>query len=153
MTVPVHTVVRVQADMVDGRPVHEELLVETIDEGYRLVKSPGLVLGLAAGDVISVNSDCRYALVRRGRNVCVQMFAKERLREIESLASNLMSEVAGRLDGKGPFELVYTIPVDVGFIRIEKVLGRVVEEFRQVEWVYGNVYDVDGTTPLGWWVP
>jgi hypothetical protein len=59
----------------------------------------------------------------------------------------------GRLDGRSPGKLVYTLPVSAGFASIEAELQSVVEKFSNVEWFYGNVYDpADGVTPLNWWL-
>ena len=61
--------------------------------------------------------------------------------------------LGGRLDGRADRVLVFTIPVEAGFGRVEDVFGRFAGGHPGYEWYYGNVCDpADGVTPLGWWV-
>lgn len=61
-----------------GSPVYEEVVVEDAGEGrFRLMQSPGLAPGLAAGDVFELFDDCRYHVVSRGGTVCIQVYLKE----------------------------------------------------------------------------
>jgi hypothetical protein len=143
-----------------GQPVYEELLVEPCGpETYKLVASPGLVLGIAAGDTIRVAGSDSFEIVARGGNLSVQILRSQGVDEIEEFATEAMARVGGRLDGVGgriggkrARELVFTIPVLAGFAPIEQALNHIIERFPDAEWYYGNVYDPsDGVTPLNWW--
>jgi Domain of unknown function (DUF4265) len=136
-----------------GRPAYEEVHVE-LHEGdrYRLLQSPGLALGIAAGDVFTINSGGEFTVVERGHNLCIQIFSEVGLAALEQVATPAFAKVGGRLDGQASKELVYTISVEVGFPVIEATLASVKARFPFMEWYYGNVYDpADGVTPLGWW--
>lgn len=139
----------------DGSMVQEEVHVEPLrPKRYRLLQSPGLVPGLAAGDVFDVIDDGKYEIVSRGNNLCIQIFfSEESLRsKLESETTSRLKIVGGRLDGKSARELVYTVPMSTGFAAVESVLRTVTSTFPGVEWYYGNVYDPkDGITPLNWW--
>ncbi len=136
-----------------GEPVYEEVLVEQRGSDlYELLASPGLVLGVAAGDTIRVGSAGHFEIVERGGNLCVQIFRRQGVDEIEHFATEVTARCRGRLDGKSAKELVYTLPVTAGFAAVEQALNQIVERFPDVEWYYGNVYDPsDGVTPLNWW--
>lgn len=135
-------------------PAYEEILAEHLDsKRYRLIKSPGLVLGLAADDEFELAEDGTFRVLTRGKNVCVQVFSRSTIDECQQRLMPDVTELGGRLDGKAERELVFTIPVSVGFQRIEDVLNRASADLKDYEWYYGNVYDpVDGVTPLNWWV-
>jgi hypothetical protein len=138
-----------------GKPAYEEVRVQSRGGSeYKLLQSPGLALGLAAGDVFKVNPDKTFEVVERGGNVCIQIFHPSDVREIEGRASPAMQAIGGRLDGLAAKELVYTISASVGFTAIEAALDKILSEFPTAEWLYGNVYDPnDGVTPLNWWKP
>ncbi len=60
-----------------GNDVVESLLVEPAGEGvYRLLRSPGLVDGLAAGDVFRLLpcDEAPFEILERGGNVAVQIY-------------------------------------------------------------------------------
>jgi hypothetical protein len=138
----------------DGTPAFEEVLVEACGAGqYRLLRSPGLVLGMAAEDTFMLNPDGSCRVISRGRNLCIQVLATARLDELEREATPRLLRLGGRLDGKTSEELVYTVPVEAGFSAIERVLREVIGKHLAAEWYYGNVYDPeDGVTPLNWWL-
>lgn len=139
----------------DGTQVMEEVLVEELGPGrYRLSKSPGLVLGLAAGDVFSRSTDGAFSIIERAGNVCVQIFLPPGDGEpIASSAAHEARKLGGWLDGKHAKLIVLTVPLRAGFKEIEGFLETLVQRFPGAEWYYGNVYDaVDGVTPLNWWV-
>jgi hypothetical protein len=137
-----------------GKPVYEEVLVEPRERGgYRLLKSPGLALGLAADDIFELRPDGEFVVRERGRNVAVQLFAGDRLERLETAATAQLSQIGARLDGKSRTQLVYTVPVSAGFVAIEAALDATVAAVPGAEWYFGNVYDpVDGVTPLNWWL-
>jgi hypothetical protein len=133
-----------------GEPVYEQVTAEALPDGrFRLLASPGLALGTAAGDVIEVADDGTPLVVERGGNLALQVFAPDVVADALGL---LLRPLGGRLDGRIPDTLsVFTLPGDTGFAKIEHLLDAVVARHPDVEWLYGNVFDVDGVTPLGWW--
>jgi hypothetical protein len=137
----------------DGSPVDEEVLVEPLGATrYRLLRSPGLVLGMAAGDVFECTGKGGFQVITRGGNLCVQLLFRSAPAGLEEQATRRLGGLGGKLDGKASMELVYTLPVSSGFASIERVLNALVLEYPSVEWYYGNVYDPkDGVTPLNWW--
>jgi Domain of unknown function (DUF4265) len=67
-----------------GEPVHEEVPVTPVgSRRFRLLASPTLVLGAAAGDEIEVDEQGVYSIVRRGDNVAVHVEATEKLDDSE----------------------------------------------------------------------
>lgn len=136
-----------------GSPVHEEVVVEDAGEGrFRLMQSPGLALGVAAGDVFELSDDYRYHVVSRGGNVCIQVYMKEENPDVEPALMERLGLLGGRLDGRSKGLVVFTVSVSVGFPAIEGALKATVDDFSEMEWYYGNVYDpADGVTPLNWW--
>lgn len=149
------TTVNVLADHgADGRPIFEELLVDRLqDEVFRLVASPGLVLGLGAGDEIEVDPNSgKFTVHKRGGNFAVWVYTNDGMDDaIESVAS-AVARLGGRLDGRKRTLVVFTIPADAGFPAVEEIFYRFVDENPSAEWYFGNVYDpADGVTPLNWW--
>lgn len=148
------TIVNVKAgtDEEDGRAAYEEALVEPCGNGaYRLVRSPALTQGLAAGDVFTVNAEGDVTLISRGNNVCIQIYTTSDVRPLEAAFTPRMEAVGAWLDGMHPKVLVYTVPVRVGFPVIERPLKTLASLDPAAEWYFGNVYDEDGVTPLRWW--
>lgn len=136
----------------DGSVVREELLVKPLGpRRFRLLKSPGLVLGVAADDIIEVDETGVCKPLERGRNVCVQVFTFDETPAVQKFLTPLVEAAGGRLDGCSARQLVFTFPVSVGFAAIEAPLKKLEAKFSTVEWVYGNVYGDDGVTPLNWW--
>lgn len=137
-----------------GDLVYEEVLVDVVESSrYRLLRSPGLVLGLAADDIIEVTENGKFRTIQRGRNVCIQVLSPTRIdNALEQDASTSITRLGGRLDGRAEKILVYTVPVGVGFPIIEEALNAMIAKHTGLEWYYGNVYDpADGITPLNWW--
>jgi hypothetical protein len=136
----------------DGRPVLEEVRVAPKGGNlYELLQSPGLALGLAAGDVFALAADKSYEVISRGGNVCIQIFAPS-VDVMKDATTRAIEELGGRLDGYEGRELIYTVSAAVGFPAIEAALQRIKDEFPVAEWFYGNVYEpTDGVTPLNWW--
>jgi hypothetical protein len=134
-----------------GRPVLEEVLVDRLDaDVYRIVATPGLVLGVAAGDTIRVQPDTGFTLLERGRNLAIQVYGPH------ELADEVVTDVwalGGSLDGRAKGLTVFTIPVDATFPRVEAIFDGLAARHPEVEWYFGNVYDeTDGVTPLNWWL-
>jgi len=46
---------------------------------------------------------------------------------------------------------IFTLPVDATFPAIERIFNQFVHDHPGSEWLYANVYDNDGVTPLEWW--
>jgi hypothetical protein len=148
-------VIRLLADTASsGRPVFEEVRAEPLDaRKYRVLASPGLVQGIAADDEIELLPDGQFRVLRRGRNVCVQIFSRTNIREVERAVTDALRTLGGRLDGSSSKQVVYTVPLRSGFSPIESALNALRERLVDYEWYYGNVYDPkDGVTPLNWWL-
>jgi hypothetical protein len=148
-----HTIELFAGKRSDGSSVNEQVLVEPLGgTRYLLLRSPGVVLGLAAGDEFDTKGDGGFEIVRRGRNLCIQILFSPEPATLEPEAAKAFANLGGRLDGGTKGLLVYTVPVAVGFPAVEAVLSRLVSAYPGVEWYYGNVYDPkDGITPLNWW--
>jgi hypothetical protein len=140
-----HIELRVEPDGVE--PVH----VEMHEGRLRVLFSPGLVYGVAAGDELEVTDGGSFKVLRRGGNVAVRVLCA---RGVSSFAHELQEKVSkllgGRLDGRLRNGLVFTIPVTAGFKSIENVFEGLQERESDVLWEFGNVYDRDGSE-LGWW--
>jgi Domain of unknown function (DUF4265) len=139
----------------DGTPFYESVLVELLGPGrYRVLASPGLLEGFAAGDEIELapEESSGYRVTKRGGNVCVQFFLSgDESRPWEELEPQV-NALGGRLDGQTPGVLVFTIPVSAGFPAIESIFYEAEKRYAGCRWMYGNVYDpADGVTPLNWW--
>jgi hypothetical protein len=131
-------------------PVHVEVIGPS---RYRMLYSPGFVLGVAAGDEIELLDDAgHFRVLHRGGNVAVQIFSNEPVQPFrEELATEVRSRLSGSLDGGIARGLVFTIPLSTGFQAIEELFDNFVRAHPGVEWLYGNVYDPDTGSPLGWW--
>jgi Domain of unknown function (DUF4265) len=134
-----------------GEPVHEELPARPLDTGaWQLLSTPGLVLGVAADDVVRVADDGRFEVLERGGNVAVQLYTRQPQAEVEELLDEV-EDKGGWLDGYHAGRLaVFTFPVTAGFEAIEGVVDAYARRHDE-EWYYGNVYD-DHDQPLNWWV-
>jgi len=137
-----------------GEVVREELDAVALDDGsFRLTVSPGAVEGLAAGDVVRLDGDGPFELVRRSGNLCIWVLPGKG--DEESCARELgprVEALGGFLDGGNIGMLIFTVPIAAGFTAVERVLDAHVAEHDGTEWYFGNVYDPrDGVTPLYWW--
>jgi hypothetical protein len=134
-----------------GDPVFEEVLVDDLgNDRYRIVATPGLVLNVAADDVVVFDRSKRTVSIEsRGRNLAVQVHAPP---EVADELVDPIGKLGGVMHGReGPLT-VFTVPVAVGFPAVERVLRDLVRRHPEAEWYYGNVYDpADGVTPLNWW--
>ncbi|MFJ3235918.1 DUF4265 domain-containing protein [Streptomyces sp. NPDC086787] len=136
-----------------GEPVFEEVLVErlAIPGHVRVLASPGVVLDVAAGDVIKVDSENHeFSTVSRGGNLAIQVYGPH---DAADSIEREMSALGGRIDGRERNLTVFTVPASVGFPAVERVLNLLTTRHAGVEWYYGNVYEKnDGVTPLKWWL-
>lgn len=142
----------------------EALPVEQLEPNrFRLLASPGLADGMAAGDEfeLSVGEESGYALLQRAGNVCVRFYFSESvgLMTPDTLTTEAqelreaVEKIGGWLDGGLRYMLVFTLPVAIGFPTIEKLFDEAVRKNSESYWFYGNVYDPkDETTPLNWWL-
>lgn len=138
-----------------GRIVHEELPVDKLSgDTMRVLASPGLVQGIARGDVLRiVDDDHRFEVVSRAGNVAVQMFCQDGLTKLDAMENLLSSEGLGQIDGATDQLIVLTFPVSATFSKIEMVTKNAAERISADGWQYGNVYaDDDGNEPLNWWL-
>jgi hypothetical protein len=134
-----------------GETVYENALgIRLSDSDVKLVHTPGLALGIAAGDVIRVNLEGEYQVISHGGNIAVYVYADP------PVALSITAEIealGGYWDGGVKNLTIFTIPVSAEFDQIEPILNALVAKNTSVEWYYGNVYDLtDGVTPLNWWV-
>lgn len=127
-----------------GEAVYELLPAWRMEDGsFELAESPMLVIGIAAGDRIRI-TDGDFEITSRSGNLAIQVFGVSPT-QLSQLETEL-SAVGGRLDGFDARAGVFTVPLWAGFQAIEQTLNSA-----GVTWYYGNVYDTDGKTPIGWW--
>ena len=140
-----------------GRQSLEELLpAEPLGgDRFRLLASPGIVEGLAAGDEVELApADPRgFRVLRRGGQLCVWVYLPEPPPEQADARLSLAATIlGGYLDGGNTNLRVLTVPVSAGFKQVEAELGAAVAELPGSIWAYGNVFDrQNGDRPLGWW--
>jgi hypothetical protein len=137
-------------------PVYERLAVEEISPNhFRLINSPGLVEGLAAGDEIEIDhtKPSQFNVLRRSGNICVWFFFPGAIDpQVAQTLEQAIGEIGGYLDGGTHSSLIFTIPARVGFLPIEALFSKAEKETSGATWMFANVYDpVDGKTPLNWW--
>jgi Domain of unknown function (DUF4265) len=148
MEVHEHVLVSVQ----EGSGVKEELAVAVVRDGtYRLVLPPAVTLGLAVGDVFTVDpATLRPDVLDCAGNITVWVYGTDE--DIRPLADEV-ADLGGTFDGAahGDAVFIFTIPVGATFPAIETAFNRFVERHPSSEWMFANVYGDDGVTPLGWW--
>lgn len=89
-----------------------------------------------------------FKVVARGQNLAIQVYGSHAV--VDEVTDDV-ARMGGGLDGRAPGVTVFTIPVAAGFAAVETLFNRLVERHPEVEWYFGNAYDPDGVTPLGWW--
>ncbi|WP_175948809.1 DUF4265 domain-containing protein [Burkholderia pyrrocinia] len=140
----------------NGEAVREELPARKIDEDiYELLASPGLALHVAKGDIVKIASPTKpVEIVRRGGNVCVQIYAESDLSadERKQIEEAFHLALRGSVDGETNRNMCFSVPVSIGFGAIECFFSELSAKYRNISWYYGNVYADDGTTPLNWWI-
>lgn len=121
------------------------------DDNCQLVKSPAFVKGLASGDVIKHQAQERdFELIRRSGNLCIRVLSRTDAGKLAESLGPELEKLGGELDTENQRMLVFSIHVSCGFNTIEKILNRFIDG-KQSIWLYGNVYEDDGNTPLDWW--
>jgi hypothetical protein len=123
---------------------------------FRLIATPGLVEGTAAEDIVRVEADGSFDVVRRGGNLAVHVFARGLADEAYSNLEADVERLGGYLDGGGGTHQttvrVFTVPVAAGFAAVEAAFNAFAKQHPEAHWSFGNVYDpADGVTPLNWW--
>ena len=135
-----------------GQPVYEMVPARRAEgDCWEILGTPAVAEGCATADVVQVAAGGEFTVLRRGGNVGVVSYAQsgqdtsaaaDRLRTAVGELGDVAVDPAGRW-------IVATLPVAVGFDRIERLFG----EWRATtgaEWSYVNVYDEQGG-PLDWW--
>lgn len=140
---------------IEGVRFGATLPVEVKDLGagrYKILFSPGLIEGIAAGDIIFL-SDPRsgtFCVMERGGNIAIKLTAGSEIGGVFGEAIVLMQSLGARLDGVISKAAVWTVSASVGFEAIEATMQQVIQLIPDSEWRYGNVYDEYGE-PLNWW--
>ncbi|MGH7517073.1 MAG: DUF4265 domain-containing protein [Gemmatimonadales bacterium] len=120
---------------------------------YRLLASPGLVEGVAAGDELELapTEPTGFRVLRRGGQLCIWIYLPEPPPPgTEARLSRAAGALGGYLDGGHTKLRILTIPVSAGFACVEAELGAAVADLSGSTWAYGNVYDPrDAARPLG----
>lgn len=131
--------------------------VHLCPDHFRLLYSPGMVEGLAKGDVIALShADPKgFTVVTRSGNLCVWFYFKEQGRNRGPDGDRVRAVVGkfgGTSDGGGNTHLVFSVPVSFGFPAVEALFNDLVAQYPGSSWLYGNVYDPwNDFKPLGWW--
>jgi hypothetical protein len=135
-----------------GEPVLESVPADEISPGrFVLHRSPGLALGVAAGDTIDVAPDGRYEVRTRGGNLAVQVFATDFDERALGELRARVEELGGFQDGGNAGLRIFTLPVALGFPAVESAFDAFIKRNPSAEWHFGNVFADDGVTPLKWW--
>lgn len=135
-----------------GDPLFDQVLVDDLGQGrFKIVTTPILVPGVAAGDTVSFGKDgVTFKVLARGNNLAVHFYGGT---EVMGDISERITGIGGILHGQQGDLAVFTVPVRSGFPVIESALDAICAYHPGVEWCFGNVYDPrDGVTLLNWWV-
>jgi hypothetical protein len=140
------------------RPATE--MIEAVPVGprqYRLLYSPGMVEGLARGDVIELSDeDPRgFKIISRSGELCVWFYFEtagpNRGPEGDQVRA-AVERAGGACDGGGNLHLVFSIPIAMGFPAVEALMNELTAQYPGSSWLYGNVYDPwNDFKPFGWW--
>lgn len=137
----------------NGRPLFEEVLVATRDDGrFELLRSPGIVLGLARGDVFTlVGEDVPgFRVEEHSGNVAIQIYCESALAEAFEYLDSALRKFSATLDGRTEHALVFTVALAAGLELVTAEMEKFAVMFPGSEWQYGNLYDAEGE-PLSWW--
>ena len=129
----------------NGKPDYEPVHVEPVaGNRFRVLYSPGIAYGVAAGDELEVDEEGRYKVVARAGNLSVRLLCGSGVADIEQSLTEQIERIGGRLDGQVRAGLAYTIPLSVGRDVIGQLFAKAKQENPGALWEYGNVYDEDG---------
>jgi hypothetical protein len=127
---------------------------------WRLLRSPLYATEVAAGDVIRLQDEGtgEFEIVKRGGNVCVQLFLgpneSDDMQATSAVANAVLERIeplGGRVDAQTAGLVVFTLPVVSGFAAIERVFKAAARVYPGVQWQYANVYHPVSGEPLRWW--
>lgn len=133
------------------KSIFEEVPVEPVagSTGVRVLATPGMVVNVAAGDVIEVSqTDGSFVTLIRGGNVGAHVFADH---ELVDQFMEAIEASGGRLDGRTEGLSAFTVLYGPGVVALEKVFNQIVAVDPEAEWYFSNVFADDGT-PLNWWL-
>jgi Domain of unknown function (DUF4265) len=137
-----------------GQPVLEEVPVEVLGPNrYRLLASPGILDGLAAGDTFTVDPVSHlYRVHEHGGNLCVQVWypGLDLAGRVDAELVPAVTAMGGTLDGREQELSSFTIPLAAGIPAIETLFNGWVDRADGATWSFGNAYEEDGVTPLPW---
>jgi hypothetical protein len=137
-----------------GQPVFEEVPVEVLGPNrYRLLASPGILDGLAAGDTFTVDPESHlYRVHEHGGNLCVQVWypGLDLAGRVDAELVPAVTAMGGTLDGREQELSSFTIPLTAGMAAIERLFNDWVDRVDGATWSFGNAYEEDGVTPLAW---
>src|SRR5215211_180628 len=109
-----------------GRKFEEVLPAEPLGRGrFRLLASPGLVEGVAAGDELELApaDPTGYRVLQRGGRLCIWVYVPEPPPEqTEARLVRAAATLGGYLDGGNTGLRILTVPVGAGFGRVEAEL-------------------------------
>ncbi|AVS82297.1 hypothetical protein C8237_15230 [Paracidovorax avenae] len=132
-------IIRVFAGKNQHGNVYEELPAKKIsNDTYSLLASPGLVLGLAKGDLVHLNGD-HHNLVKHGGNFCIQMYAPKLDQKSLEKIKSLLQPISGTLDGQGDGALAFSVPTSSGFSATNEAFDKI-REVLGSEYYYSNIY-------------
>ena len=146
----IHLLVTSSGERAGTEPVHAVTLGPN---RYRVLWSPGFVLGVAAGDEVELlDSSGAFRVICRSGNVAIQLFSTSPVAPHLAALEEAVSSLGGTVDGSIERGVVCTLHHSVGFPAIEALFNAWASSHPGWEWGYGNVFDPsDGVTPLGWW--
>ena len=125
-------------DATGRRRFDEELPAEPIGSGrYRLLGSPGLVQGLAAGDELELAPDtpAGFRILRRGGQLSLWVYLRDPApADSNDRLSAVAATLGGYLDGGQAGLRILTVPAATGFPRIEAALDRAVADLAGECW-------------------
>ena len=111
-----------------GELVLEEVLVTREGAGrFRIEATPGLVLGVARGDVIVIDTERSFTVVERGGNLAIHVYGPHHL--VDEVTEAVRA-LGGSLDGHAPGLTAFTVPVAAGFVAVETLFDRLVTPLR-----------------------
>ena len=137
-----------------GQPVFEEVPVEVLGPArYRLLASPGILDGMAKGDVFVVDPQTgAYEVEERGGNLCIQVWypGLDLAGEIDRELLPWIIALGGSLDGREQELTSFTVPLTEGLPRIITVMKGWAHTVEGATWSFANAYEEDGSTLLPW---
>lgn len=148
-------------ELIAGRHPNGEIVAERVlvlpqeDDSFLLVQSPVFVRGIARGDMIQPMPEPKgaFQLLRHGGNLCIRVYSQTAITDIEQALTAPFEKLGGQCEVSTNTTLVYSIHVSCGFKAIEELLNKIVGQYADSGWLYGNVYDPENGEPLNWWQP